>query len=82
MLGWPRLQRRVATLGTRRFRFRPFVLADIGPLVAPAGEHRVALVPPRTAACPPPYIGAPPYVDAGLRAGCSFCISRVVKRAS
>lgn len=30
------------TLGTRRFRFRPFVLADIGPLVALAGEHRIA----------------------------------------
>jgi ribosomal-protein-alanine N-acetyltransferase len=30
------------TLSTRRFRFRPFALTDIGPLAALAGEHRVA----------------------------------------
>jgi [ribosomal protein S5]-alanine N-acetyltransferase len=29
-------------LATRRFRFRPFVFADIGRLVALAGEHRIA----------------------------------------
>lgn len=30
------------TLSTRRFRFRPFALTDIGPLATLAGEHRVA----------------------------------------
>ena len=30
------------TLSTRRFRFRPFALTDIGPLAALVGEHRVA----------------------------------------
>jgi len=29
-------------LSTRRFRFRPFALTDIGPLAALAGEHRIA----------------------------------------
>ncbi|MHB8723363.1 MAG: hypothetical protein ACYDAH_18500, partial [Steroidobacteraceae bacterium] len=29
-------------LATRRFRFRPFVFADIRRLVALAGEHRIA----------------------------------------
>jgi RimJ/RimL family protein N-acetyltransferase len=29
-------------LTSQRFKFRPFVLADIGPLIAIAGEHRVA----------------------------------------
>ncbi len=30
------------TLSTRRFRFRPFTLTDIGPLATLADEHRVA----------------------------------------
>jgi [ribosomal protein S5]-alanine N-acetyltransferase len=39
-------------LTTRRFQFRPFVLADIGPLVALAGEHRIA---DTTIGVPHPY---------------------------
>ena len=40
------------TLRTRRFRFRPFVLADIAPLTTLAGEHRVA---DTTIGVPHPY---------------------------
>jgi ribosomal-protein-alanine N-acetyltransferase len=40
------------TLRTRRFRFRPFVLADIAPLITLAGEHRVA---DSTIGVPHPY---------------------------
>jgi ribosomal-protein-alanine N-acetyltransferase len=39
-------------LSTRRFQFRPFVLADIGALVALAGEHRIA---DTTIGVPHPY---------------------------
>ena len=40
------------TLSTRRFRFRPFALTDIGRLAALAGEHRVA---DTSIAIPHPY---------------------------
>jgi [ribosomal protein S5]-alanine N-acetyltransferase len=30
------------TLSTQRFQFRPFMLTDIGPLAALAGQHRIA----------------------------------------
>jgi [ribosomal protein S5]-alanine N-acetyltransferase len=39
-------------LSTRRFRFRPFVLADIAPFTALAGEHRIA---DTTIGVPHPY---------------------------
>lgn len=40
------------TLSTRRFRFRPFVMTDIAPLAALAGEHRIA---DTTIGVPHPY---------------------------
>ncbi len=40
------------TLTTQRFKLRPFVLADIGQLVAIAGEHRIA---DTTVGLPHPY---------------------------
>lgn len=40
------------TLTTRRFQFRPFALADIGPLTILAGEHRIA---DTTIGVPHPY---------------------------
>jgi ribosomal-protein-alanine N-acetyltransferase len=40
------------TLSTRRFRFRPFDLADIAPLTTLAGEHRIA---DTTIGVPHPY---------------------------
>jgi ribosomal-protein-alanine N-acetyltransferase len=40
------------TLSTRRFQFRPFVLTDIGPLAALAGQHRIA---DTTIGVPHPY---------------------------
>ena len=40
------------TLSTQRFKFRPFALADIAPLAALAGEHRIA---DTTIGVPHPY---------------------------